>query len=257
MMLSRSDDSIPATDDIALKVLPLSPRWGLMYSGSPTYALMIVERAREIWRQGPRTELPEEMRDAVEAAYQDELKHQITRAYLAKYEMTLDQFIKRGRRLFGVREFETINKPIREFSLQTSLLVCGVDSSDFPHVFRIRSPSGAFVYDDAVGHAAIGSGAQMALGSLGSRKIAALPLRDLIFRVCEAKFAAETAHGVGRSTILTVWRKGFDHSAWGVQTEQLRAISERLRENTIPEDAVRLIDSAFDSAGVFMDLRKV
>jgi hypothetical protein len=51
MMLSRADDSTPATEDATVKVLDLAgARWGAMYAGSPTYAINVVARASELLR---------------------------------------------------------------------------------------------------------------------------------------------------------------------------------------------------------------
>jgi hypothetical protein len=259
MMLSRADDSIAATDDVALKVIPLISRWGVMYAGSPTHAIDIVSRAGHLLQTNLRpTVLAEsmaEVRRVMQTAYIEELSHQISIQILGRYGIDLTQFRENGLKQFGDVEFSIINKSIREFSLKTSFLVCGTDKDDFPHLFTVASPSGALVVNDPAGRAAIGSGAQMALGALGNRKITGLRVRELLYRVCEAKFAAETAHGVGRSTLLTCWRKGFDFTAWGMQTEELKAIWERTGKEPVPEDAIQKIDAAFGTTGPFVGLR--
>ena len=259
MMLSRSDDSIPATDDATVKVLTLSSRWGVMYAGSPTHALDIVSRAQTVLQTQPRSPNTEEsmaeMRRVMKNAYQEELRRQIEDNILTRYGMTILEFRRVGRRQLGDAEFAITNKALREFSLRSSLIVCGVDRQNFPHMFTVHSPNGAIVVNDAGGSAAIGTGAQMALGSLGSRNINILDVRNLVFRVCEAKFDAETAHGVGKSTLLTVWRRGFSHTIWGHQTEELREISKRLRAQPAPDDALESIERSFGSTGVFQGLR--
>ena len=81
--------------------------------------------------------------------------------------MTLDQFRKSEKRQFG-NDFEVMNRPIREFSLETAFIVCGVDNLNFPRIFTIKPytvtqnaivrTSGSMTVHDSLGHAAIGSG---------------------------------------------------------------------------------------------------
>ncbi len=197
-----------------------------------------------------------ETRKAMQDAWNAELRAQIESTILGRYDMSLEEFRKKGRRQFGDSEFAIVNKLIREFSLRTSFLVCGTDKQDFPHVFTVSSVNGSTIVNDPAGRGAIGTGGQMALGALGARKhLASLPVRELIYRVCEAKFSAETARGVGKGTILTVWRKGFEAHAWGTQIDQFRSIRERLSKESAPDDAIDAVNAAFAHTGVFMGLR--
>jgi 20S proteasome alpha/beta subunit len=139
-----------------------------------------------------------------------------------------------------------MHKQIREFNLSTSFLVCGVDEHAHPHVFSVNNPNGNQIVHDARGHAAIGTGAQMALGALGSRPIATLPIRDLIYRVCEAKFAAETAPGVGKSTLALVQRKGSKYRiAFPNQIQRLQDVWTKGRTEPAPKKAHKIIDEIF------------
>lgn len=259
MTLSTADDAIAAADDLASKVIPLSSRWGVMYAGSPTHAADIVGRARASLDGSPRAEILaesiSEMRRVLQAAYIQELNAQISIHILGRYGMAPKEFLKHGLEQFGDTEFALINKSIREFSLKTSLLVCGTEKEHgLPYIFTVHSPSGAITLNNPEGRAAIGNGAQMALGALGNRKMTHLGVRELLYRVCEAKFAAETAQGVGKGTLLTCWRNGFEHTARGVQTEELRAVYERARKEPVPYDAIEMINKAFAHTEPFADL---
>jgi len=256
-MLSRGDDAIPASDDVALKIMTVTNRWSALYAGSPTSATLIVEEARRLMPSASdrQPDSLERIRAVTTAAYKAVLRRQATDQFLGIYDLTLEQFRRAGRRQFGESEFAQINKQIRDYTLRTQLLVCGVDNDQWPHIFTINHP-GIATLNDLIGHAAIGSGAQMALGSLGGRILSGLPIRDLIYRVCEAKFSAETAHGVGKSTLLTVLRKGFEHTAWGVQTDEIKQVSESVRKESALDKAIELVDAAFGSTGVFIDLRR-
>jgi hypothetical protein len=258
MMVSVANDSVPAVEDATVKILGLGKRWGAMYSGSPTFAIDTVSRAAALLSMmDPNRPIPEsmpEMRRVMKAAYLAEMKQQIDETILARYGLKYAEFRKSGRKQYGDVEFGIMNKIVREYTPSTSFLVCGIDNQGFPHIFTIHSPNGMTVVHDAVGYAAIGTGAQMALGSLGSRKFSGLGIRNVLYRVCEAKFAAETARGVGRSTLLACWRNGFDHIAWGVQTEDLKKIWERLRKQPAPSDAIDQINAAFANTGPFVGL---
>ncbi len=254
MMLSTPKDSSPASDDIEIKILQVSRRWHALYAGAPTFARDVADRARAAWRERAPNESLSEMRSLMKWAFRGEVRQQVTDRFLAPYEISLDRFRRVGRKQLGDFEFEQIHRAIRSYNPGAGFLVCGYENK-FPHIFTVLHP-GITVLNDPLGHAAIGSGAQMALGALGLRPIGLLPFHDLLFRVCEAKFAAETAKGVGKGTILTVIHGDFEHKAFGVTIDQLRAVSERLRAETIPDDAIGIIDQAFGSSGVMMGINK-
>jgi hypothetical protein len=52
MMLSFPDDSIAATDDVAIKSLKIGRHWCALYAGDPSCALSIVTRADDEIRKG-------------------------------------------------------------------------------------------------------------------------------------------------------------------------------------------------------------
>jgi hypothetical protein len=250
----------------AIKVLPLVGGWGMLYAGDPTYAESIGDRSKRalisvmdgVKRQPNRARV-KEVEQVVRNAFQEELRFQVTNQFLSKYDMTLEQFRKSGKRQFG-DDFEKINKPILEFSLGTSFIVCGVDDYDIPHILTLQStvligtaqiPSGGnLTINDHLGHAAIGSGAQMALGALGARNLGGLSIEDLAYRVLDAKFVAETAQGVGKNTIIVLWRKGLDHPLFLPIDNPLRVAYNRAAASQAPEEARELIHETFKTAGL-------
>lgn len=264
-MLSRGN-ATPATDSAAIKLLPLAGGWGMLYSGLPTYAESIADRAKSelltVLKEPPREPSRAKIKEVdqvVRRAFQEELRFQIENQFLSKWKVTLEQFRKSGKRQFG-DDFEKINKPIREFSLSTSFLVCGVDNSNFPHIFSLRSdvlignawvPSGGNVeIHDPLGHAAIGTGATMALGALGATDLSILSVENLVYRVAAAKFVAETAQGVGKSTIIVLWRKGFEHPCFLPVQNPLRQAYDRAAASPAPEEAAEFIIDTFTRAGL-------
>ncbi len=70
------------------------------------------------------------------------------------------------------------------------------------HIFSVQNPG---VIDDRsiVGFSAIGSGSFLALASLVGSNLPGT-LDETIYSVCDAKFRAESASGVGRDTVLAI-----------------------------------------------------
>lgn len=158
--------------------------------------------------------------------------------------MTLADFRQSGYQAFGPQVFAELNSEIRDFSLGINLLVCGFDSIGFPHIFEITEP-GEVIDHDLAGYAAMGSGAQMAMGVLSPRPIRRLPWRDMVYRLCEAKFTSETATGVGRSTAVHVtFYHGIREFLRPIHLEQLRHIWETQRAISVPIEAAEIIQKA-------------
>ncbi len=245
MMLSFPDDSIAATDDVAIKSLKIGRHWCALYAGDPSCALSIVTRADDEIRKGADESI-RTVQGVVKESYREELQQQITDRFLSRYNLTIDQFRKTGRRQFGDEEFAKLNAPIREFSLKTSFLVCGTGDM-FPHIVSINSPGGHIVNHDQLGYWAIGTGARIALSALAGRPLGGLPLSDLIYRVAEAKFAAETAHGVGPRTLITLLRNRVNKTIYSPHTEQLKDVWKRKRREPAPAKAVEIIKDGFGS----------
>jgi hypothetical protein len=169
-----------------------------------------------------------------------ELRQQVVDRFLARYDLTIEQFKRNGRRLFGDDEFAKLNRPIREFSLRTSFLVCGTGDRS-PHIVSVNAPDGHCINHDQLGYWAVGTGARIALSTLAGRPLGRLPLPDLIYRVSEAKFAAETAQGVGASTLVTVLRRRMNKTVYSPYTDRLKAVWERKRAERAPSAAIKII----------------
>jgi hypothetical protein len=228
--------------------------WGLLYAGYSDYAISIADRAKEMLKKSGANELamPTEVRNVMRTAFQQELREQIADRFLSRYNLTAEEFRKNGKRQFG-NDFEVLNKPIREFSLNTSFLACGVDAHEFPHILWVQGPGGSVTSEDTLGHAAIGSGREMALGSLGSSSASGSGIQsipDLAYRVVKAKFIAESARGVGKSTILVIWRKGLDHPIFMLEDNPFRqAMDNELRQHA-PEIVTEFIKDSLTNAGM-------
>ncbi len=236
--------TIPSTDDSAIKYLPLARGWAALYAGDPSCAIEIADRAKSVLRTGVGRASSEEVKGVMRRAYHEVLRQQLADNFLSRYNMTVEEFKKKGKKLFG-NDFELINKPIREFTMATSFLVCGVDALNFPHIISVKSPGGSVRSHDSLGHAAIGTGYAMALASLGASDLRSLSIENLLYRVLLAKFAAESAPGVGKSTILVLWRNGFDRPSFLPADNPLRRAYAAWASDPAPENVKEFFQDSF------------
>ena len=89
------------------------------------------------------------------------------------------------------------------FDIHTSLLLFGHDRSKHGKLFEIECP-GHVVDRNALKYAVIGSGHDMAMASLRWPPSLNFLLEDTIYRLLEAKFSAETASSVGKTTTVVL-----------------------------------------------------
>jgi len=141
----------------------------------------------------------------VEHAYDAALEHCVERQILAPLGFTRRQFLDEGLTKLGESLFREVTAEIRAVNLGTELLVFGFDEQKQPHIFSTDF-TGRCTLQDAVGFHAIGAGSWAALGWLftNQRFVYAARLAEIAYRLCEAKFAAETARSVGADTALMV-----------------------------------------------------
>ena len=112
-------------------------------------------------------------------------------------------------------------------------LVFGLDNQGSPHIFGVDNP-GIITPHDLTGYAVIGSGYWMAMGALAARSLFDLPMEELVYRLCDAKFTSETAHGVGRETTLMVlYRNGLESGTDPGLVDRLRTDWELKRKERL------------------------
>lgn len=210
-MLSFANDVVPAAENAIDKALLVSGDWRAMFAGDPQHVVSTLRRVHQRLTGagallGPKS--PAAMQQAFREAYQEEFQQQVTDRFLTPYGWTLEQFRKEAYKALGSDEFRKLNDAIREYDLGLQFLVYGLDPQGLGHIFEVGSP-GVIAPHELTGYAVIGSGYYMAMGALAARPLLALPVEELVYRLCEAKFTSETAHGVGRETTLMVlYRNG-------------------------------------------------
>ena len=138
-----------------------------------------------------------------------QLRSQIENQVLRKYGFTVDSFLSNGKKQLGNAVYNQICARIERTSLSLIFLACGFDSKARAHLLAIDGENAVQSFDE-VGFAAIGAGDQAALSALGFQisrgRFAARfsSLEQAIYCACEAKFMAETASTVGKSTFVVI-----------------------------------------------------
>jgi hypothetical protein len=245
-MLSSSDDVIPAAENATSKILFVSQSWRAMFAGDPTQAISVLRRVyQRLPKEGVLSgaELLVAMQDSFREAYQSEVRQQVTDRFLSPYGWTLEQFRREAYRALGDTEFTKLNNSVRVYDLGLQFLVFGLDYGS-AYIFEVGNP-GLITSHDMTGYAVIGSGYYMAMGALAARPLSSGSVEELVYRLCEAKFTSETAHGVGRETTLTVLnRNGYESGVQPGLVENLRQQWEMQRKAEISTYLAENIRSA-------------
>jgi hypothetical protein len=158
-----------------------------------------------------------EVRGALERAWRRERVHRAETIVLAPFNLTLQEFIRDGRSLFGDSGFADIRVRIEtesKFSLE--IIVAGYDDRSRPRLFKIDDTGIASEWT-RIGFVAIGSGATMATTSLVLANYQTnLAESEALYELCAAKFVAESAPGVGKETLVSAHRVANSASAFFV-----------------------------------------
>jgi 20S proteasome alpha/beta subunit len=186
-----------------------------------------------------------EAADAMAEAYSEQLQKEFVSAYLSKYGYkTIKQFREEGRDNLG-EHFTEICIELDRFDLQTSFLLFGHDSQKHAKLFEIDGP-GHVIDHNALKFAVIGSGHDMAMASLRWPPPLKFYLEDTIYRLLEAKFSAETASGVGKTTTVVLrHREGHVRTLSRDDIEKVRNIWKReVADVPSPESAITVLENS-------------
>jgi hypothetical protein len=97
------------------------------------------------------------------------------------------------------------------------------------------------VYHDLLGYAVTGSGSWMATAALRRKKMP-YNLAETAYRVLDAKYSAETAPGVGRSTtVFSLNQSGKTKSLGYGSQDKIKEIWEKTMQIPEPADAIDII----------------
>ena len=189
--------------------------------------------------------------DAFRKAWWAYAERSVVDRYLRRLGVeSIDEFRRVGLQQFGEAEFARLLDKIEAFDPEVSFLVYGFDQdvAHRAHIFEVGTPGPAqdlITSHDTQGFGVIGSGSSIALGVLTHRAIGSLHDADATaYALCEAKFAAESAMGVGRTTTLMAFSKNGEMVQFTPgEIEKLRGIWEEMKKNALPDEAGTLLSS--------------
>jgi hypothetical protein len=204
-------ESLPAAEGALLKNRKIARKWGMMFAATDSTSFLPVlnETQRRLNYTGDSNSDidPETVCKAVQAAYEKEFNERFFREHLARFgyadiaEFRRDGFSEMGKDLYSDYALK-----LAKFDLGLELLVYGAFEQTV-HLFEVVNP-GKISDHGLRGYAAIGSGSTMALAAL-TRQPRRVALHEIIFRVLDAKFSAETARDVGKEThVITLNTEG-------------------------------------------------
>jgi 20S proteasome alpha/beta subunit len=232
-------DVTQADENAIMKTFGIHPDWLATFSADnidPVLPMLEDVRRR---LSGPSYD-QHEVQDIFSDVYAERIQKEFLTRTLAKYGYsTIQQFRIEGRNDLGDHFFD-LCRQLDGFDLRVQFIVCGYDKQRRARIFEIDNP-GRAIDHNLLCYAVAGSGYHMATASL-RRKPMKFYLDSTIYRLLEAKFSAETASGVGRST--TVILKSRDQISRLLQSsiEQLREIWKTTVDAPDPPEATTLIN---------------
>jgi len=242
-MISTGDFS---GDHVAFKLYPLAAAtgtWSAMMCGDDiTHVWPVIQEANErLIRIGRDSVTEETVGRAFAEAYQSVRRIHAQDEVLSPFGITFEQFRSDGARIFA-DSYREVARDLMQVDLECQFLVAGFDRDGDGHILTIENP-GTVRNHDPVGFWAIGSGANSALGILFFHSVRGdLPLARVLYHVCEAKFMAESALGVGKHTtvrVLTYDSREWDHTELNeASIETIRNVWEKEGKARVPPAAI-------------------
>lgn len=183
------------------KIMPISTSgWYVMWAGTATFATDVVSRVALALKQYPsEADSWQSMMDRVKEAYQQCRELSVVENILTPHLLTKDLLVARPATLLPLEKdhYMGLIDKLDEYEVDCSLLVCGFDKNDKPHIFSFHDP-GVYQNHDETGYWAIGIGTQTALARL--LEMETLKDDDLVkalYGAFDAKARAEIMQGVG------------------------------------------------------------
>jgi transcriptional regulator with XRE-family HTH domain len=250
MRKAFSDNFLP-TEWGDVKVAPLGTRWGFLFAGGQMgYARAIQRKALDVLGFDPNLTF-DQVKDAVNEAYNATAEELIFHKYVRRFGFSsVSDFRINSYKQLGDRITTRISDKIERFDLGMELLVYGFDETRRARFIHIH---GNDVADQSIVNAwAIGTGTFLALGDLHSKGWPDQSIESLIYWACEAKFCAEFADAVGKSTSAYIWYPSgrFSIISAGL-IRRLREIWEASRWSPIPDDAADAIRTSLKEDAEF------
>ncbi len=232
-MISTGDMS---GDDMAMKVLFWGDSWISMVAGNDVSPVTSIDRRTTEYLYDDSAPITaNRLSQSLKRAIRDEIDEQNELELLRPYGLSLANYRDEGHKL-GDSTYSQLVYELGQRKLDVSFLCAGFDETETAHIFCIDG-RGIESNFDMSGFWAIGSGQTSALGYLFNSKFNLVqPLDTTVFHVCQAKFYAETAIGVGKKTSIEILRP--KHEIQLLMSDDiapLRKIWERKQKRAITE----------------------
>jgi hypothetical protein len=246
-MLSDVYDRVQGRDNATLKNIRVSPKWRIMFSGNSELWPPFYTELLGVLPDDENTHDVDTIETSALDTYNVIRRRHITSQYLTAIGYNnFEEFMQNGLSQLGPDIFSRYIAHIENFDFQLDLIICGFEGI-VPYIFTVEPPG--ILKDRGVeGIAVIGSGSLMARAVL-HRKNNFTDLQSTIYRLLDAKFSAETAAGVGRSTsIITLRADGHVGMMTPPQIDAVRKIWNEAVSAPDPKEAIDLINGSL-SAG--------
>jgi 20S proteasome alpha/beta subunit len=153
-----------SAEGIVVKDIPFCAGNSILLAGDDMeYAAPILDRAKQIIGAGYKP--PNEVADAIDEAFRDQLQKQIENRVLRKRGFTAATFLDKGKQKCTPTVYLALCNRIEQVSIKLKFLVCGFDENKIGHIYLVDGENAPANYD-SVGMWAIGSGAHAALSTL-------------------------------------------------------------------------------------------
>lgn len=188
--------------DTGWKMHTIHRQWRVMFAGPLSPMVALIDAVKTAAANAEKNSLRPFAR-LCSRAYRQEREHIIETEILAEYDLDLYSEY-RALKATDRDLFEVIAEQIRKQEEGWNLLFLGFDEVERPHIFVVTE-YGKIQYCDIEGFAVIGSGAwaaHNALSRFGFHRF--LPRGHAAYELLAAKFAAESAEGVGENTAFMI-----------------------------------------------------
>jgi hypothetical protein len=200
-------ESFPAEDNALIKAVYLHDQWtGAWATNRLPMIMPIIEQTRGALKEKPRWEDARDAAHTIAMVYSNLVHNEFIATHLSRYGYTtIDKFRRNGRAELG-EHFTELCRELDRFDIYTQFLFFGHDGQKHGELFAIECPGHVidFIDHNALKYAVIGSGHDMAMASLRWPPPLNFMLENTIYRLLEAKFSAETAAGVGKTTTVAL-----------------------------------------------------
>jgi hypothetical protein len=231
------DDILPADDNALIKNLGLSKNWSVTFSANKIEnALPLLDNVQNRIAHPTNPASGEEMQAHFVAAVADKIRADFFNLRLRRYGYrNIEQFRREGRDELGDLYFE-LCRELQSAETGVEFIVYGYDDARVTRLFEVTG-KGEIIDRMTLRYAVVGSGYWMASASL-KRKPLSIDFESMVYRCMEAKFSAETASGVGRTTTVRIKRRDQHDFQMSVSdVEEIRAIWERKTREPEPSEA--------------------